>query len=68
MATCTEVLAEFALKETLQSLPTSMLEKAKLMILDGVGLALAARARISRRNDERDARFRPGIGSDGGGR
>jgi 2-methylcitrate dehydratase PrpD len=42
MATCTEVLAEFALKETLQSLPTSVLEKAKLMILDGVGLALAA--------------------------
>jgi 2-methylcitrate dehydratase PrpD len=42
MATCTEVLAEFALKETLQPLPTSVLDKAKLMILDGVGLALAA--------------------------
>jgi 2-methylcitrate dehydratase PrpD len=67
MATCTEVLAEFALKETLQSLPTSMLEKAKLMILDGVGLALAA-AREDFAQKRRDARFQPGIGSDGGGR
>jgi 2-methylcitrate dehydratase PrpD len=42
MATCTEVLAEFALKQTIESLPHSVLEKAKLLILDGVGLALAA--------------------------
>ena len=42
MATCTEALAEFALAQTLESLPPSVLEKTKLMILDGVGLALAA--------------------------
>ncbi len=42
MATCTEVLAEFALKQKLESLPKSVLEKAKLLVLDGVGLALGA--------------------------
>ena len=42
MATCTEVLAEFALKQKIESLPGSVLEKTKLLILDGVGLALAA--------------------------
>ena len=42
MATCTEVLAEFALQQKSESLPRSVLEKAKLLILDGVGLALAA--------------------------
>ena len=41
MATCTEVLAEFALKQKIESLPGSVLEKSKLLILDGVGLALA---------------------------
>jgi 2-methylcitrate dehydratase PrpD len=42
MATCTEALADFALAQKLESLPPSVLEKTKLMILDGVGLALAA--------------------------
>ena len=42
MATCTEVLAEFALQQKSASLPRSVLEKAKLLILDGIGLALAA--------------------------
>jgi hypothetical protein len=42
MATCTEVLAEFALKQKIESLPGSVLEKTKLLILDGLGLALAA--------------------------
>jgi 2-methylcitrate dehydratase PrpD len=42
MATCTEALAEFALAQTLDSLPGNVLDKTKLMILDGVGLALAA--------------------------
>jgi 2-methylcitrate dehydratase PrpD len=42
MATCTEMLADFALNQTVESLPKSVLEKTKLLILDGVGLALAA--------------------------
>ncbi|MGH7844018.1 MAG: MmgE/PrpD family protein [Candidatus Binatia bacterium] len=42
MATCTEVLAEFALRQQLKSIPQAALEKTKLMVLDGVGLALAA--------------------------
>ena len=42
MPTCTEALAEFALQQKLEMLPTSVLEKTKLLILDGVGLALAA--------------------------
>lgn len=42
MPTCTEALAEFALSQKFDSLPQSVLEKAKLLILDGVGLALAA--------------------------
>ena len=42
MATCTEVLAEFALKQKMEALPKSVLAKAKLLILDGIGLALAA--------------------------
>jgi 2-methylcitrate dehydratase PrpD len=42
MATCTEALAEFALSQKFDSLPQPVLEKAKLLILDGVGLALAA--------------------------
>ncbi|MFC1816318.1 MmgE/PrpD family protein [Thermodesulfobacteriota bacterium] len=42
MATCTEVFAAFALNQKLESIPQSALEKAKLMVLDGVGLALAA--------------------------
>ncbi len=42
MATCTEVLAEFAGAQSFDSLPPSVLEKTKLMVLDGVGLALAA--------------------------
>jgi 2-methylcitrate dehydratase PrpD len=42
MSTCTESLAQFARAQTLESLPPSVVEKTKLMILDGVGLALAA--------------------------
>jgi 2-methylcitrate dehydratase PrpD len=42
MATCTEALAEFALGQKFETLPQSVLEKAKLLILDGTGLALAA--------------------------
>lgn len=42
MATCTETLAEFVRAQRLESLPASVLEKTKLMVLDGVGLALAA--------------------------
>ncbi len=42
MATCTEGLAEFALAQSSDSLPTAALEKTKLLVLDGVGLALAA--------------------------
>jgi 2-methylcitrate dehydratase PrpD len=42
MATCTETLAQFDLAQSLESLPASVREKTKLMILDGVGLALAA--------------------------
>jgi 2-methylcitrate dehydratase PrpD len=42
MATCSEALAEFALGEKFENLPSSVLEKTKLLILDGVGLALAA--------------------------
>ena len=42
MATCTEVLAEFALNQKLESIPKAALEKTKLMVLDGAGLALAA--------------------------
>jgi 2-methylcitrate dehydratase PrpD len=42
MATCTEVLAEFASNQKLESIPKAALEKTKLMVLDGVGLALAA--------------------------
>ena len=42
MSTCTESLAQFARAQTLGSLPPSVVEKTKLMILDGVGLALAA--------------------------
>jgi 2-methylcitrate dehydratase PrpD len=42
MATCTEALAEFARAQSFASLPPSVLEKTKLMVLDGVGLALAA--------------------------
>ncbi len=42
MATCSEALANFALAQTLGSLPPSVLEKSKLLVLDGVGLALAA--------------------------
>src|SRR4030065_111940 len=42
MATCTELLAEFALAQRFKSLPPSVLEKTKLLVLDGVGLALAA--------------------------
>ena len=41
MATCTEVLAEFALKQKMEAL-RRVLAKAKLLILDGMGLALAA--------------------------
>jgi 2-methylcitrate dehydratase PrpD len=42
MASCTEILAEFALSETFETLPQNVVEKCKLLILDGVGLALAA--------------------------
>jgi 2-methylcitrate dehydratase PrpD len=42
MATCSEALADFALAQTLESLPPSVLEKSKLLVLDGIGLALAA--------------------------
>ncbi len=42
MATCSEALAEFSLAQRLESLPPSVLEKTKLLVLDGVGLALAA--------------------------
>ena len=42
MATCTEALAGFALGEKFENLPPSVVEKSKLLILDGVGLALAA--------------------------
>jgi len=49
MANCTEVLAEFALRQKIESLPGSVLEKSKLLILDGGGLALAA-ARMFRAN------------------
>ncbi len=42
MATCTEALAEFVVAQKFESLPPNVLEKTKLMILDGVGLALAA--------------------------
>ena len=42
MTTCTEALAAFALGQNFESLPASVLEKTKLLVLDGVGLALAA--------------------------
>ena len=42
MATCTEALAEFVRGQKFEDLPQSVLGKAKLLILDGVGLALAA--------------------------
>jgi 2-methylcitrate dehydratase PrpD len=42
MATCSETLAEFTLGQTFEALPQSVLKKTKLLILDGVGLALAA--------------------------
>jgi 2-methylcitrate dehydratase PrpD len=42
MGTCSEKLAEFALGQGFESLPQRVLEKSKLLILDGVGLALAA--------------------------
>jgi 2-methylcitrate dehydratase PrpD len=42
MPTCTEALAEFTRAQKFASLPASVLEKTKLMVLDGVGLALAA--------------------------
>jgi 2-methylcitrate dehydratase PrpD len=47
--TGTEVLAEFALKQKSESLPKRVLEKAKLLTLDGIGLALAAAREISPR-------------------
>jgi 2-methylcitrate dehydratase PrpD len=40
--TCTEALAEFSLRQNFATLPQSVREKTKLMILDGIGLALAA--------------------------
>jgi 2-methylcitrate dehydratase PrpD len=42
MATCTEALAEFTLDQNFEALPQSVVAKAKLLILDGLGLALAA--------------------------
>ena len=42
MATCTAALAEFARAQSFASLPPSVLQETKLMVLDGVGLALAA--------------------------
>src|SRR5262245_32035598 len=42
MATCTEILSSFARAQRFESLPASVLEKPKLMVLDGIGLALAA--------------------------
>jgi 2-methylcitrate dehydratase PrpD len=42
VATCSETLAEFALGQSFEALPPSVLEKTKLLVLDGLGLALAA--------------------------
>ena len=66
MATCTEALAEFALGEKFENLPPSVLEKAKLLILDGVGLALAAAREEFRAQDNQSAAdIGPGGGCDG---
>jgi 2-methylcitrate dehydratase PrpD len=42
MASVSEILADFALHTDAKELPTRVLEKTKLLILDGVGLMLAA--------------------------